>query len=91
VAVQGAVRGDTPSGEYSKELQSATEALAHDMGKVIAKIFKEHIVANDHKWNVLYKEGWKIDSFIDLGQKANTGLVMATFSVHVRNIEANLA
>lgn len=90
VIVQGAVWKDTTTKNYSRELQTATDALAQDMGKVIADFFTSKINTNDHRWNVVKRDGWKIDSFTDLGQKGNVGVVFATFSIHLRNMGQNL-
>lgn len=84
VYVVGAQNANTSVDDDSSELATATEALRHDIKRIIYKIMKKYMNAALSKWNITPKQNITVYPVMMLGEKRNRAQVVAQFSIRIR-------
>ena len=84
VFVIGAASGTSTTDYDQSSLTDATEALRHDIKRVIYKVMKKYINAPLSRWNVTPKQPIITTPVRGLGEQKNRSFIEASFTVRMR-------
>jgi hypothetical protein len=85
IFVQGATQSNGPKDYTASELIDATEALRHDIKRIIYRIMKKYINASLSAWNVTPKQQIRTFPLVGLTERRNKAAVYAQFTIRVRH------
>jgi len=83
VYIVGHASAATSIDDDSSELVAATEALRHDIKRIVYKVMHKYINAALSKWNITPKQTISTEPTTGLGEKRNKAIVATSFSVRV--------
>lgn len=84
VFIVGHASAATSIDDDSSELATATEALRHDIKRIVYKVMKKYINAALSKWNITPKQTISTEPTMGLGEKRNKAVVATSFSIRIR-------